>query len=791
MKLTYWFVFYAILLHGSKGFSAPDSTLSPTVASAKIQGFTITARDLTRDIDSGTVLLNGDVRIIYQQQYFEADTVTLDLIKKQAQLKGHVKVQTPQYQIGGEEVRLDYEAGQGLIFFGYVQSNNIRFQGNLIEKLNDKEFFVVEADYTTCSNCPATWSFQGSQIKAELGGYAYLKNTTFKIGQVPVFWLPYLAVPLKSDRQTGLLPPEIGHIQNRGLIISESLFYALNRSEDYTFTLKNYQFGGLKPLVEYRYALSPLSYGTAHAAVLRDSVFATDERLNKYRGPDDQGVKLNRWAVRSYNQYGLDANSLLRLQLSLVSDLEYPKDFSDEFINYSDPALENNISYSHQWNQSVGSISATYYRNLLSANQLESNANAVHRIPEIKYDSSLLKMSDLPLYWKLESSFTQFARSKPFDDISLVGDQKYASNNKNNPGCEHDLDPTCSITFDGNYDPSIDQIRTGQRANLKATVMSDTFNIGRSANISPSASLNETQYFFPVGESKFNARHFAQFDINSRTKFYRIYDDDYEITKVKYKHEIIPELQYTAVPWLQQQDHSFFGGAETNDNPNTSRDLIISDSDINSKRGIQYDFDDRVYDRNVISLSILNNIIQKRDSDLGYKTIMTFKVTQSYDFYQASKNSDQPLSKLAATFDLDLDHIKSNSQVAYSPYEQATNSITTLSYLNEQQQYFKIGLSSTRIEQKHDDISFAIGFVSPYVNILTGVIFDASAGVDNSKRLKRNSLITQLKPPGDCWAVNFYYDQKESVAGEWHFKFDFSWDGKPTKIIPPNELKIN
>ncbi len=768
--------------------SFPDST---SFASAKIQGFTITANSLTRDLQRGTVQLDGDVKIIYQNQYFEADSVTIDLINHRAELKGKVKVQTPLYEIGGTEIQLDYEAEQGLIYSGYVQSNNIRFQGSLIEKISNTEFVVADADYTTCSNCPATWSFQGTHIKAELGGYAYLKNTTFKVGGVPIFWMPYLAVPLKSDRQTGLLPPEIGYIQNRRVIISESLFYAPNRSEDYTLVLKNYELGGLKPLLEYRYALSKISFGTANAAFLRDSVFASDDRLNNYRVSSEKGEKINRWAVRSYNQYALDADSFLRLKVSLVSDIQYPKEFYDEFKNYADPALENTLSYSHQWSQSVATLSGTYYRNLLSANPLEANTNAVHRLPELRYDISLLKIQDSPFYFKLESNFTQFARERKFDSTSIspLG-QKYISNNKNDPTCENNLIPDCVTTVSDIYDPAMDQIRTGQRANLKATVLAETYNVGHFANISPAVSLNETQYFFPVGESRFNARHYAQFELNSRTKFYRIYDEDFATTKVKYKHEIIPEIQYTVVPWLKQEDHPFFGGTETNNDPNSSRDLIVSDNDLNSKRGLQYDFEDRVYDRNVITFSILNNIIQKKDLDDTYKTIMTFRITESYDLYQASKNADQPLSKLASTFDLDLGQVKSSAQVTYSPYQQATNSIATLSYLNSQQQYFKIGLTSNRIEDKHDDFSFAIGFVSPYVNVLTGVVFDASAGIESSKRLIRNSLITQLKPPGECWAVNFFYDQKTSLAGEWKFTFDFSWDGKPTKVIPPAELKI-
>ncbi len=761
-------------------------------AAAKIQGFTITANNLVRDVENGKIFIEGNVKIVYQNQFFEADSVVIDLVLKRAILKGKVTVQTAQYQIGGNEVQLDYESGQGLIYSGFVQSNNVRFQGNLIEKISDTEFDVAQADYTTCSNCPATWSFQASQIKAELGGYAYLKSTFFKVGHIPIFWLPYLAIPLKSDRQTGLLPPSIGYIPGRGVVIAESLFWAPSRSHDVTFTLKNYELGGLKPLIEYRYALAPGTFGTAHASYLHDSVFASDERFFRYH-PDEKDKKIHRWSFRSTNQYAIDETLTARLQASLVNDLQYPKDFYDEFKNYTDPALENRLNVSKQFTHSVATIDSSYYRNLLSADPLSENKAAVHRAPEFRFDSSLYKLYDTPFYFKMETSFAQFVRTNPYDDMSVTGGQKHVSNSKNDPTCENKKDPDCKTTHDEIFDPAIDQIRTGKRASLRTSLVTDTYNLKDFANIGSALSFNETQYFFPVGEKRFNARHYVQLDVNSRTKFYRIYDDDYETTQTKYKHEIIPEIQYTVVPWIEQETHPFFGNLTVNEDPYSSKDLIISNNDLNSKRGLQYDFDDRVYDRNVVAVSVLNRVVKKKQADNSYKTVFLFRLSQAYDLFQAQygQKTDQPLSNMAATMVLDLDHFQSSSQVKYSPYQYATNSTTTLSYLNDKQQYFKVGLTSNRIEAKQDDISFAIGFVSPYINVLTGVVFDASADRDSSKRLKRTSFITQLKPPGECWAVNFYYDQKQSTDGQWNFTFDFSYDGKPTKVIPPAELKIN
>lgn len=762
--------------------------------SAKIKGFLITSDDLERDNENEIMTLKGNVRVIYNTQFFSADFIEINFKKKQAHLKGNVTVQTTTYQIGGKEIVLDYENNQALIYYGFVQSNNVRFQGDLIEKQNDTEFYVDNADYTTCSNCPATWSFEGTKIKAELGGYAYIKNSFLRVVGLPIFWLPYLVVPLKSERQTGLLTPEIGYIRNRRLVVTQSLFWAISRSQDATFTLKNYEVGGLKPLLEHRYVLNESSNGNSRFAYFNDKVFVSESRYNNYRQSNEKESQFSRWALNSSHLYAPDKSSKFRAQLMLVSDLQYPKDFYDEFTNYSDSSLENKVSYSKAFEHSNLTTEFAYYRNLLQADPLSSNNFSVHRAPEIHFDSTMTQIKDLPLYFTFTSNFTRFARGRSYDDISTDGTgQRFVSNTNNDPACENSGIAGCNPTDDQNYAEGNDLIRTGDRFLAKATLNTSTFNIGKFMNISPKISYNEADYLFPTGTKETASRRYLQFEVNTRTKLYNIYDGDYETTGIKYKNEVIPEISYSTVPWISQDAHPFFGTSSVIEAPYSSRN-IISDADLNTTGGVLYDYNDRVYDRHILSFSLLNRLVRKKRIDNSYKTILNFRLTQSYDLYQDQygTGTNQPLSDLAGTLTLDLDQIQSYTQVNYFPYLSATNTLTTLSYLNEHQQYFKIGLSSKRTQEpKQDDISFAIGFVSSYVNVLTGVIFDASADRDSNSRLKKFSLITQLKPPGECWAVNFYRDQKVGLEAEWKIKFDFSFDGKPTKVIPPAELNIN
>lgn len=126
------------LLRPNLGLAEPAAATTEAQAqtSAKIRGFIISSDELERDNENETMVLKGHVKVVYKTQYFEADNIVIDFKKKQAHLRGKVQVQTISHQIGGEEIILDYEANQGIIYYGYVQSNNVRFQGDLIEQQN-------------------------------------------------------------------------------------------------------------------------------------------------------------------------------------------------------------------------------------------------------------------------------------------------------------------------------------------------------------------------------------------------------------------------------------------------------------------------------------------------------------------------------------------------------------------------------------------------------------------------------------------------------------------------------
>ncbi|MBX2986551.1 MAG: LPS-assembly protein LptD [Bdellovibrionaceae bacterium] len=765
---------------------------------ARIQGLVINADSMDRDTETETVELSGQVQIVSQDRHIEADRARISLRARQVELNGRVRLTTSSSTVGGDRIVLDYESGTGVIYNGFVQSGSVMFEGAVIQKTGPEEYYVLDSDYTTCTNCPASWSFRGSSIRAELGSYAYMKNTLLRIGHVPVLWLPYLVVPLKSDRQSGLLTPGFGQSDEGGLAISQPYFWAISRSTDATFTLRNYELRGAKGLGNYRYLLDDDSGGELDVGYIYDRVFRHSERLNRFSRLDDDGDGFSRWFIRYSHYQEMPSGWIYRAQINNASDLQYPRDFSQETLNHGDPAMETRMSMTKNTDTRHFSVDSSYYTNLLQADPLGGNEDAVHRIPEIRYAQVPQAIGSTGFYYSLDLDYTNFTRSGPaYDDLTVDPVTGARSiNNTCGPGLYGD-ERRCQRVEDGFFNNG-DLIRAGQRLDMQPALFRP-FSPVSGVDILPKISYRETHYNFPIENISNTTRRYLRAEIGSRVSFSRIYGDLNDPKATRYKHEIRPEVNYTVLPWIDHHRHPFFGFSQ-NDDVQTFENLSLSDSDLNGNSGLQFDYRDRIYDRNRITYSIVNTLTEKRwvNERPEYRQLALVKLSQSYDAWKDSFNdpNKEPWSDISMLFDLRYDYFQSYSTVNHFPYQKVTNSSARFRFNDDLGRFIQFGLdkkftivpgqpvdSSTRLE----DYTLGGGFVARYINLMGKLTYDSVTSEDG-RRLKSWAYIAQFKPPGDCWLITFTHAQV--VAGDTSIEmgFEFNFDGVPKPPLPASAL---
>lgn len=152
-----------------------------------------------------------------------------------------------------------------------------RMSGDTLEKRNGNDFSSVDGLWTPChcekDESPA-WALRSSKTEVQPGGYATFQNTVLEIKGMPVLYLPWLRLPIKDKRQSGLLPPSISSDAASGSVYSQPLYLDLGADQDVTLKTDVFERRGTKIEGEYRYQARQYSGFELKGALMQDRLWS-------------------------------------------------------------------------------------------------------------------------------------------------------------------------------------------------------------------------------------------------------------------------------------------------------------------------------------------------------------------------------------------------------------------------------------------------------------------------------------------------------------------------------------
>lgn len=291
--------------------------------------------------------LSGNVIVNQGSQHIEADKVVLDLSTGLAAAQGKVLFtdqaigDTPSSETtanrGGlrNKVSISDKVSQGGLIgvadelaysteTGQSTANNVAFASvplqahgyaKRLNRPNESQYKLDDVMFTTCPPTDRKWHLEAKSIDldTETGrGEAY--NTTFRIADVPVFYLPYFNFPIDSRRTSGFLLPSASIGSESGLEIDVP--YYLNLAPNYDATINTHVYTNRNPMLsgEFRYLTE--NYGEG---IFNGSYLANDK---EYNDEDRSSFFYDHyWSSQSIPRLSGDA------KYSYVSDADYLNDF--------------------------------------------------------------------------------------------------------------------------------------------------------------------------------------------------------------------------------------------------------------------------------------------------------------------------------------------------------------------------------------------------------------------------------------------------------------------------------
>ncbi|MBF0359536.1 MAG: LPS-assembly protein LptD [Oligoflexia bacterium] len=197
----------------------------------------------------------GNVVIIHGGETIYGESATFDRNKLTVDVKGNVRYIGGGLTMYGQEMNYDINTKRLTIRNARIVTDGYSVVAEWATKISADVILATDAEYTTCKDCPESWSMYGKKVRITLREYVHIQNALVKSNSVPILYLPYMILPIKKGRQTGFLFPEFSLSFLDGFKYRQPWFWAMNYDKDMTLIPGSMGRRGFANELEYRQAL--------------------------------------------------------------------------------------------------------------------------------------------------------------------------------------------------------------------------------------------------------------------------------------------------------------------------------------------------------------------------------------------------------------------------------------------------------------------------------------------------------------------------------------------------------
>ncbi len=521
---------------------------------AKPQSWRLLADRTAASHDNKYIEAFGNVVLDRGTDYIRADYARYYQATKWVFLRGGVEARFQGDFLKAEEAEFDLETNTGWLKNGqvFMEDPHMYFEGAILKKTGPETYEFREATVTVCDGDRPAWSIKSSRGDITMDGYAHLWGPRFQILDQPLLLAPYAVIPVKTKRQSGFLLPEIGSSDRLGITYDQPYYQVIDEEQDVTLYSHLMTAKGLMLGAEYRLVPDIHTKGIFKLDYLYDqetesqSLYSDNEEMSR--------ANHSRWWARGkFDGYLLEPDWNLKLDLDLVSDQDYLREFSHgfsgfkksrkDFLQYfgrdiedSDSELRvNRLLLSRNW-ANVGFQGLLEYTQNLeygSNNNLSNHDRdddpTLQRLPELNVHLYQTQLLDTPLTIEGSSQLASFWR-------------EYGTT-----GTRLDLHPVIGLPLHFEFGSVIP----------KGGIRSTTWFVEKYEGEDPEvdADTSTPNRFLP------------DFSTSAYTEFSRIFTlteesdvpaDDDTFTILKLKHAVQPRLEYTYIPFSDQEKYPYF-----------------------------------------------------------------------------------------------------------------------------------------------------------------------------------------------------------------------------------------
>ncbi|MGU0040376.1 LPS assembly protein LptD [Citrobacter freundii complex sp. 2025EL-00176] len=205
-----------------------------------------------------------------------------------------------------------------------------RGKADLMKQRGENRYTILEnGSFTSCLPGSDTWSVVGSEVIHDREEQvAEIWNARFKLGPVPVFYSPYLQLPVGDKRRSGFLIPNAKYSTNNYFEFYLPYYWNIAPNMDATITPHYmHRRGGIMWENEFRYL-------TQAGAGLMEFDYLNSDKVYEDDNPKDDNSR--RWLFYWRHAGVMDQVWRFNVDYTKVSDSSYFNDFDNKYGSSTD-----------------------------------------------------------------------------------------------------------------------------------------------------------------------------------------------------------------------------------------------------------------------------------------------------------------------------------------------------------------------------------------------------------------------------------------------------------------------
>ncbi|MDA9272029.1 LPS assembly protein LptD [bacterium] len=256
-------------------------------------------------------------------------------------------------------------------------------RANWIERLANQDYILRNVTYSTCAPTDRAWEIEASEITLDnVNATGVARNARLRVGDLPVFYSPYLSFPTSNARKSGFLMPLTGYSNVGGFDLALPYYWNIAPNYDATFTPHMYTRRGVMLGGDFRF-LTDQSAGMIGGNFLpNDAAFNEFLLKNKDQYPILRGISSDRWSFLLHENTQFNPNLQMHINYQQVSDAYYLQDFSTNLAISTENQLLRQGDLTYTTDHWLFSGALQSYQTLHPINQSEVS-NIYERLPQL------------------------------------------------------------------------------------------------------------------------------------------------------------------------------------------------------------------------------------------------------------------------------------------------------------------------------------------------------------------------------------------------------------------------